>query len=146
MPDSEELNRMMVEISAGWEYGDPRSKVPKRKDVEESWARLKVEMDEIKAEGGIVEIPGEIPDISERIPRSNIKRTYLLHEINGKVGAIYMIEQGPGFLRDWVLGKEGWIPTQQICDWRIGQRDYDEITRKEAKEAAKSLDIEKYIK
>ena len=69
MPDSEELNRMMVEISDGWEYGDPRSKVPKRKDVEESWARLKVEMDEIKAEGGIVEIPGEIPDISERIPR-----------------------------------------------------------------------------
>jgi len=66
MPDSEELNRMMVEISAGWEYGDPRSKVPKRKDVEESWARLKVEMDEIKAKGWIVEIPGEIPDISER--------------------------------------------------------------------------------
>ena len=66
MPDSEELNRMMVEISAGWEYGDPRSKVPKRKDVEESWARLKVEMDEIKTKGWIVEIPGEIPDISER--------------------------------------------------------------------------------
>ena len=66
MPDSEELNRMMVEISAGWEYGDPRSKVPKRKDVKESWARLKVEMAEIKANGWIVEIPGEIPDLSQR--------------------------------------------------------------------------------
>ena len=45
-----------------------------------------------------------------------------------------------------VLGWEGWIPTQQICDWRIGQRDYDEVTRKEAKEAAKSLGFEKHIK
>ena len=80
------------------------------------------------------------------MPRSKIKQTYLLHEINGKVGAIYMIEQGPGFLRDWVLGWEGWIPTDQISDWRIGQRDYDEITRREAKEAAEGLGLEKYIK
>jgi len=79
------------------------------------------------------------------MPRSNIKRSYLLNEIAGKVGAIYMIEQGPGFLRDWVLGWEGWIPTDQIADWRIGQRDYDEITRKEAKEFAKSFGLEKYI-
>ena len=79
------------------------------------------------------------------MPRSNVKRSYLLNESAGKVGAIYMIEQGPGFLRDWVLGWEGWIPTDQICDWRIGQRDFDEITRKEAKEAAKSLGLEKYI-
>ena len=78
--------------------------------------------------------------------RSKTKRTYLLHEINGKVAAIYMIEQGVGFLRDWVLGWEGWIPTQQICDWRIGQRDFDEITHKEAKKAAKSLGVEKHIK
>ena len=53
----------------------------------------------------------------------------MLNEIAGKVGAIYMIEQGPGFLRDWVLGWEGWIPTDQIADWRIGERDFDEITR-----------------
>ena len=79
------------------------------------------------------------------MPRSNVKRSYLLNEIAGKVGAIYMIEQGPGFLRDWVLGWEGWIPTDQIADWRIGQRDYDEITRKEAKEFAKSFGLEKYI-
>jgi len=80
------------------------------------------------------------------MPRSNITRTYLLNEINGMVGALYMIEQGPGFLRDWVLGWEGWIPTDQISDWRIGERDFDEITRKEAKEAAKSLDLGKYVK
>ena len=80
------------------------------------------------------------------ILKSKTKRTYLLHEINCMVGAIYMIERGPGFLRDLVLGWEGWILTDQICDWLIGQLDYDEITRKEAKEAAKSLDLEKYIK
>ena len=79
------------------------------------------------------------------MPRSNVKRSYLLNEIAGKVGAIYMIEQGPGFLRDWVLGWEGWIPTDQIWDWRIGERDFDEITRKEAKELAKSLGVGKYI-
>ena len=79
------------------------------------------------------------------MPRSNVKRSYLLNEIAGKVGAIYMIEQGPGFLRDWVLGWEGWIPTDQIWDWRIGERDFDEITRKEAKELARSLGVGKYI-
>ncbi len=79
------------------------------------------------------------------MPKSNVKRSYLLNEIAGKVGAIYMIEQGPGFLRDWVLGWEGWIPTDQIADWRIGERDFDEITRKEAKELAKSLGVGKYI-
>ena len=59
MPDSEELNRMMIEISAGWKYGDPRSKVPKRKDVKKSWKRLKKQKDEIKAEGAIVEMINE---------------------------------------------------------------------------------------
>ena len=59
MPESEELNRMMLEISAGWKYGDPRSKVPKRKDIKKSWKRLKKQMDEIKAEGGIVEMINE---------------------------------------------------------------------------------------
>ena len=59
LPDTEELNRMMVEISAGWKYGDPRSKVPKRKDIKKSWKRLKKQMDEIKAEGGIVEMINE---------------------------------------------------------------------------------------
>ena len=58
--------KKVVLIAAGWEYGDPRSKVPKRKDVKESWARLKVEMAEIEAKGHIVEIPGEIPDLSQR--------------------------------------------------------------------------------
>jgi hypothetical protein len=67
LPDSEELNRMMIEISAGWKYGDPRSKVLKRKDIKKSWKRLEKEMAEIKAKGWIVEMINEFPDISDRV-------------------------------------------------------------------------------
>ena len=68
VPDSDELNRMMVEIGAGWEWGDPRSKVPQTPEHEASWGRLKVQMREIADQGGIVEIPGEFPDLSDYKP------------------------------------------------------------------------------
>ena len=51
MPDSDELNRMMVEIAAGWEWGDPRSEVPQTPEHEASWGRLKVQMQEIADQG-----------------------------------------------------------------------------------------------
>ena len=63
-PTSEELNRMVLEIGAGWEYGDPRSEIPKSPEAEASWGLLKEQMKEIADMGGIVEIPGEIPDIT----------------------------------------------------------------------------------
>ena len=65
MPDSDELNRMMVEIAAGWEWGDPRPEVPQTPEHEASWGRLKVQMQEIADQGGIVDIPGEFPDLSD---------------------------------------------------------------------------------
>jgi len=65
MPDSDELARMMLEISAGWEWGDPRSKVPQTPEHEASWGRLKVQMKEIADMGGIVDIPSEWPDIGD---------------------------------------------------------------------------------
>ena len=64
MPDSDELARMMLEISAGWEWGDPRSEVPQTPEHEASWGRLKVQMQEIADMGGIVDIPSDFPDIS----------------------------------------------------------------------------------
>ena len=72
MPDSDELARMMLEISAGWEWGDPRSEVPQTPEHEASWGRLKVEMKEIADMGGIVDIPSGFPDLSshrEKPPR-----------------------------------------------------------------------------
>ena len=56
---------MMIEIAAGWEWGDPRSEVPQTPEHEASWGRLKVQMQEIADQGGIVDIPGEFPDLSD---------------------------------------------------------------------------------
>ena len=56
---------MMLEISAGWEWGDPRSEVPQTPEHEASWGRLKVQMKEIADMGGIVDIPSEWPDIGD---------------------------------------------------------------------------------
>ena len=64
MPDSDELARMMIEISAGWEWGDPRSEVPQTPEHEASWGRLKVQMKEIADMGGIVDIPSGFPDLT----------------------------------------------------------------------------------
>ena len=64
VPTSEQLNRMMVEISAGWKYGDPRSQLPKSPMMEGRWKIISRQMKEIADEGGIVEIPGEWPDLT----------------------------------------------------------------------------------
>ena len=72
MLDSDELARIMVEISAGWEWGDPRSEVPQTPEHEAKWGRLKVQMKEIADKGGIVDIPSGFPDLTghrERWPQ-----------------------------------------------------------------------------
>ena len=72
MPDSDELARMMIEISAGWEWGDPRSEVLQTPEHEAKWGRLKVQMKEIADKGGIVDIPSGFPDLTghrERWPQ-----------------------------------------------------------------------------
>jgi len=64
MLDSDELARIMVEISAGWEWGDPRSEVLQTPEHEAKWGRLKVQMKEIADKGGIVDIPSGFPDLT----------------------------------------------------------------------------------
>jgi len=59
MPDSEQLNRMMVEIGAGYEYGDPRSRLPKSRTFELTYRRIAAEMAEMKERGIAIEIPPE---------------------------------------------------------------------------------------
>ena len=59
MPDSEQLNRMMVEIAAGYEYGDPRSRLPKRRTFELSYRRIAAQMAEMEANDIAIEIPPE---------------------------------------------------------------------------------------
>ena len=55
---------MIVEISAGWEWGDPRSEVLQTPEHEAKWGRLKVQMKEIADKGGIVDIPSGFPDLT----------------------------------------------------------------------------------
>ena len=72
MLDGDELARIMIEISAGWEWGDPRSEVPQTPEHEAKWGRLKVQMKEIADKGGIVDIPSGFPDLTghrERWPQ-----------------------------------------------------------------------------
>ena len=64
MLDSDELARIMIEISAGWEWGDPRSEVLQTPEHEAKWGRLKVQMKEIADKGGIVDIPSGFPDLT----------------------------------------------------------------------------------
>ena len=64
MPDSDEMARIMIEISAGWEWGDPRSEVPQTPPNEVFWNRVKIQMKEIADNGGIVDIPSGFPDLT----------------------------------------------------------------------------------
>ena len=64
MLDSDEPARIMIEISAGWEWGDPRSEVLQTPEHEAKWGRLKVQMKEIADKGGIVDIPSGFPDLT----------------------------------------------------------------------------------
>ena len=61
MPDSEQLNRMMVEIAAGYEYGDPRSRLPKSRTFEFQYGRIAAQMAEMEENGIAIEIPAEVP-------------------------------------------------------------------------------------
>ena len=58
-PDSEQLNRMMVEIAAGYKYGDPRSRLPKSRTFKLQYRRIAAQMAEMKANGIAIEIPPE---------------------------------------------------------------------------------------
>ena len=159
MPDSDELARMMLEFSAGWEWGDPRSEVPQTPEHEASWGRLKVQMKEIADMGGIVDIPSEWPDIGDdtqpeeakttsEAESGQIERSYLAKvSDSGEIWALYMIEQGTNTLRDMVLHASGWELTSTIADWRFGERsDINEISREEAKRFAESVNLGQFVR
>ena len=65
MLDGDELARIMIEISAGWKWGDPRSEVLQTPEHEAKWKIIARQMKEIADMGGIVDIPSEWPDIGD---------------------------------------------------------------------------------
>ena len=64
MTDSDVLARMMIEISAGWEWGDHRSEVLQTPEHEAKWKIIARQMKEIADKGGIVDIPSGFPDLT----------------------------------------------------------------------------------
>ena len=65
MLEGDELARIMLEISAGWKWGDPRSEVLQTPEHEAKWKIIARQMKEIADEGGIVDIPSDWPDIGD---------------------------------------------------------------------------------
>lgn len=59
----EDLERMTVEITLGWSWGDPRSSVPDTAAHREKWERLARQIADIAERGHIVEIPHDWPDL-----------------------------------------------------------------------------------
>ena len=68
MVPSDDLERMTVEITLGWPWGDPRTRVPDTPEHREAWDRLAQQVTEIAARGNIVELPNEWPALDDYEP------------------------------------------------------------------------------
>jgi hypothetical protein len=137
--DPGEVSRMMFEIAAGWEWGDPRSEVAQTAENEAVWDQLKAQ---IQDTGGFGFATGD-----EAVEGDHVERTYLATKGHGGISALYMMEEGPDSLRDLVLRESGWMRTSTLADWRFGERsDIDEITPKEAKRFAESVNLGQFVK
>ena len=55
----EDLERMTIEITLGWSWGDPRTRVPDTPEHREKWERLAKQVADITARGYIVDLPGD---------------------------------------------------------------------------------------
>ena len=62
------LNRITYEIVMGYTWGHPQSKVPVTEEHKEAWDEIAIEVREIEARGHVVDIPSEMPDLSDYIP------------------------------------------------------------------------------
>ena len=137
--DPGEVSRLMFEIAAGWEWGDPRSKVAQTPENEAVWKQLKAQ---IQDTGGFGFGTGD-----EAVDGDQVERTYLAKKEGREIMALYMMEQGPDSLRDLVLHESGWVRTLTLTDWRIGERsDIDIITRETAQKTAEDWGVGQFIK
>ena len=137
--DPGEVSRMMFEISAGWEWGDPRSEIAQTAENEAVWDQLKVQIEDT---GGFGFGTGDLA-----VDGDQVERTYLAAKGRGGISALYMMEEGPDSLRDLVLRESGWVRTATLADWRFGERsDIDEVTREEARRFAESVGLGQFVK
>ena len=137
--DPGEVSRMMFEIAAGWEWGDPRSELAQTPENEAVWDQLKAQIQDTGEFG--------FGTGNEAVGDDHVERTYLAKKGRGGISALYMTEEGPDSLKDLVLRESGWVRTSTLADWRFGERsDIDEITPKEAKRFAESVNLGQFVK
>ena len=137
--DPGEVSRLMFEIAAGWEWGDPQSEIAQTPENEAVWNQLKAQ---IQDTGGFGFGTGD-----EAVGGDHVERTYLAAKGRGGISILYMVEEGPDSLRDLVLHESGWKPTSTISDWRFGERsDIDEISWEEAKRFAESVNLGQLVR
>ena len=62
MPQTaEEVERILVEIMLGYEWGDPRSEVRQTAENKRVWFEVAKEVVELEEKGIVVEVPFEVP-------------------------------------------------------------------------------------
>ena len=137
--DPGEVSRLMFEIAAGWQWGDPRSEITQTPENEAVWNQLKVQSENTGGFGfgtGGLAVDGE-----------QVKRTYLAAKGRRGISVLYMMEEGPDSLRDLVLHEYGWVRTSTLADWRFGERsDIDEISHEEAEWFAERLGLGQFVR
>ena len=74
MVEPDMLNRMTTEITLGYTWGDPRSRVSQTEEHHQAWLRLEQQVTEIKARGHIVDIPHDWPDLDDYTPEPSNNR------------------------------------------------------------------------
>jgi len=62
------LQRMCIEITLGWAWGNPRSQTPNTSEHHAVWIRLEQQIAHIQERGHIVDIPDEWPDLDDYEP------------------------------------------------------------------------------
>ena len=55
----EELNRMTIEITLGWQWQDPRTEIPDTPEHHAKWQRLESQIAHIKQRDNVIDVPGE---------------------------------------------------------------------------------------
>jgi len=65
MSDLETTLSIQIEICLGLEWGDPNSKVEQTEENKATWERMERRTRIAEERGWIIEIPNELPDISD---------------------------------------------------------------------------------
>lgn len=65
MTDVETVIQIQIELALGFEWGNPNSKIEQTETNKETWERMERWTKIAEEKGWVVEIPAELPDISD---------------------------------------------------------------------------------